>query len=96
MGVKDEERFPDDWFTSSSFRSASLRSFNARLDGDNAWCPSNSDTEPKLVLKLPQMQLEIVGLITQGYNTGGKHHYTRYYTVIVDSTVYVAGGENVR
>ena len=95
LGIKDENEFPEDKFSSSSFRSNTMKSFNARLDGDSAWCPSNADTDPRLVLKLPKMQLEVVGLVTQGLKIDSNHFYTRYYTVMVGATIYTAGSKNV-
>ena len=92
LGVADAEKFPDGTFTSSSSRAASFKSFNGRLDGENAWCPSGSDSQPMFVLNLPQMQQEVVGLITQGYEENDNH--ARYYTVLVDNSIYTAGGKN--
>ena len=94
LGIADAEKFPSNTFSASSFRANGFESFRGRLDGENAWCPHGSDSNPTFVLKLPQMQLEVVGLITQGYKENDDH--TRYYTVEVGGVIYKAGGEKVR
>lgn len=95
MGLKD---FPDESFSASSQKDGKTKPKHARLDGDSAWCPHKSDHTPALYIRVPKMQAEIVGIVTQGgREDNGKEGFVRYYTVADNANQYhSAGGKTVR